>query len=67
MSLDLQMARARRKSDLPVKTCATCGRPMVWRKKWARVWDEVRYCSERCRRGRGVDEATQADRDAEGR
>jgi len=26
---------------------------MVWRKKWARTWDEVRYCSERCRR-RGV-------------
>ncbi|MCB4378929.1 DUF2256 domain-containing protein, partial [Synechococcus sp. MU1644] len=21
------------------------------RKKWAKVWDEVRYCSERCRRG----------------
>ena len=40
----------RKKSDLPTKTCAACGRPMVWRKKWARVWDEVRYCSERCRR-----------------
>ncbi|MBR9904718.1 MAG: DUF2256 domain-containing protein, partial [Gammaproteobacteria bacterium] len=20
------------------------------RRKWARCWDEVRYCSERCRR-----------------
>ena len=48
------MARARRKSDLPVKTCATCGKPMVWRRKWARVWDEVRYCSERCRRTRAT-------------
>lgn len=65
------MPDAHRKSDLPVKTCATCGRPMVWRRKWARVWDEVRYCSARCRRGarsgRGVDDTTGADRDANGR
>ena len=46
------MARARRKSELPVKTCAACGKPMTWRKKWAKTWDEVRYCSERCRRSR---------------
>ncbi|MBI6853863.1 DUF2256 domain-containing protein [Pseudomonas cichorii] len=39
-----------KKSELPVKTCATCGLPFTWRKKWARCWDEVRYCSERCRR-----------------
>ncbi|MBE0401730.1 DUF2256 domain-containing protein [Halomonas sp. FME1] len=32
------------------KTCALCQRPFAWRKKWARCWDEVRYCSERCRR-----------------
>ena len=44
----------RRKSDLPQKTCATCGRPFAWRKKWARVWDEVRYCSDRCRGARGA-------------
>ncbi|WP_341861692.1 DUF2256 domain-containing protein [Gymnodinialimonas sp. 57CJ19] len=42
-----------KKSDLPVKTCVTFGRPYAWRKKWAKVWDEVKYCSERCRRGRG--------------
>jgi len=61
------MPRAPRKSDLPIKTCATCGRPMVWRRKWARVWDEVRHCSERCRRNRktaGVDENGPAGRDA---
>ena len=39
----------RRKGDLPVKTCAVCGRPFVWRKAWAKVWDEVKYCSDRCR------------------
>ncbi|WP_149589025.1 DUF2256 domain-containing protein [Tabrizicola flagellatus] len=46
------MARMQKKADLPQKTCATCGRPFVWRKKWAKVWDEVRYCSDRCRDGR---------------
>ncbi|MFM8753701.1 MAG: DUF2256 domain-containing protein, partial [Phenylobacterium sp.] len=25
-------------------------RPFAWRKKWEKVWDEVKYCSERCRR-----------------
>ena len=34
----------------PTKTCVQCGRPFQWRKKWKAVWDEVRYCSERCRR-----------------
>jgi hypothetical protein len=38
------------KGDLPQKDCAACGRPFVWRKKWEKVWDEVRYCSDRCRR-----------------
>ncbi|MEJ2534715.1 MAG: DUF2256 domain-containing protein [Gammaproteobacteria bacterium] len=33
----------------PTKTCAVCGRPFEWRRKWADVWDEVRYCSKRCR------------------
>lgn len=42
--------KMRSKSDLPTKTCARCGRPFAWRKKWEKVWDEVRYCSDRCRR-----------------
>ncbi|PXW93672.1 hypothetical protein C7444_11841 [Sphaerotilus hippei] len=41
------------KAELPSKPCATCGRPMSWRRRWARVWDEVRHCSEACRRQRG--------------
>jgi hypothetical protein len=36
----------------PEKTCATCGRRLEWRKKWARDWDHVRYCSDRCRTSR---------------
>jgi len=39
----------RRKSDLPTKVCPVCGRPFAWRKKWERVWEEVKYCSDRCR------------------
>lgn len=38
------------KPHLPQKICAHCGRPFAWRRKWARSWAEVRYCSERCRR-----------------
>lgn len=40
------------KQALPRKPCAACGREMSWRRRWARTWDEVRYCSERCRRQR---------------
>lgn len=36
----------------PVKTCIVCERPFEWRRKWANCWDEVKYCSERCRRNR---------------
>ncbi|MDT7928138.1 DUF2256 domain-containing protein [Tepidimonas sp.] len=41
-----------RKPHLPTKICAVCGRPFAWRRKWARDWEQVRYCSERCRRQR---------------
>jgi hypothetical protein len=37
------------KSTLPEKTCMACGRPFAWRKKWARDWDNVKTCSERCK------------------
>ncbi|MCP4837266.1 MAG: DUF2256 and DUF3253 domain-containing protein [Phycisphaera sp.] len=40
------------KSPLPSRTCETCGRSFKWRKKWARDWDQVRYCSDGCRRHR---------------
>ena len=40
----------RRKQDLPEKVCESCGRPFAWRKKWVRVWDQVKYCSDACRR-----------------
>ena len=37
------------KADLPSKPCAACGRPFTWRKKWARDWEAVKFCSDRCR------------------
>jgi hypothetical protein len=37
------------KANLPTKTCATCGKPFSWRKKWEKVWDDVKYCSDKCR------------------
>jgi hypothetical protein len=40
------------KQYLPSKPCAACGRAMTWRKAWARNWDSVLYCSERCRKAR---------------
>ncbi|MCR9086205.1 MAG: DUF2256 domain-containing protein [Rhodobacteraceae bacterium] len=46
------MPRNVKKSNLPVKICVACRRPFSWRKKWARDWDQVRYCSARCRSGK---------------
>jgi len=48
------MPKMRKKSELPQKVCVTCGLPFTWRKKWARDWDSVRHCSDRCRRGKGT-------------
>jgi len=41
-----------KKPDLPTKLCPVCQRPFVWRKKWERCWDQVRYCSEKCRKAK---------------
>ena len=51
------MAKMRRKADLPTKVCATCGLSFAWRKKWARDWDNVRYCCERCRRNKSGEQS----------
>lgn len=37
-------------SEPEPRTCASCGRRIEWRRKWAEVWDEVRWCSDACRR-----------------
>lgn len=38
-----------KKSNLPEKICIRCGRAFSWRKKWEKAWDEVKYCSDKCR------------------
>ncbi|WP_083921246.1 DUF2256 domain-containing protein [Cytophaga aurantiaca] len=39
----------KKKRDFPTKICSTCQRAFTWRKKWEKVWDEVKYCSDKCR------------------
>ncbi|MDG5494247.1 MULTISPECIES: DUF2256 domain-containing protein [Azospirillaceae] len=46
------MPRGVAKADLPQKICAHCGRPFTWRRKWARDWEQVKYCSDACRQGK---------------
>ena len=45
----LNMSReAQTKNGFAPRICVTCGRPFEWRKKWARDWEKVLYCSQRC-------------------
>lgn len=44
-----------KKQHLPQKICVVCHRPFTWRKKWEAVWDEVKYCSDRCRANKQPD------------
>ncbi|WP_282032540.1 DUF2256 domain-containing protein [Winogradskyella eximia] len=43
-----------KKENLPTKMCLTCNRPFTWRKKWEKNWDNVKYCSEKCRRQKTI-------------
>ncbi|MDG1936310.1 MAG: DUF2256 domain-containing protein [Paracoccaceae bacterium] len=45
-----------KKKFLPIKTCVTCNRPFVWRKKWEKTWERVKYCSKRCAGARRIDQ-----------
>jgi len=40
------------KENLPQKICPVCQRPFSWRKKWEKVWEEVRFCSDKCRQSK---------------
>ncbi|MDG1155500.1 MAG: DUF2256 domain-containing protein [Paracoccaceae bacterium] len=42
--------KMQKKQNLPQKVCIVCQRPFFWRKKWEKVWDEVKYCSQKCKR-----------------
>lgn len=41
--------KMQKKQQLPSKICPSCGLAFSWRKKWARDWESVKYCSARCR------------------
>jgi hypothetical protein len=55
---------AHKKLTLPQKICATCSRPFAWRKKWARDWEQVKHCSDRCRATRNRQAMTGSERSA---
>jgi hypothetical protein len=38
-----------KKQNLQAKICIVCLRPFSWRKKLEKVWEEVKYCSDKCR------------------
>jgi len=40
---------AKIKNGFEPKICVSCNLPFEWRKKWAKNWTEVKYCSDRCR------------------
>jgi len=40
--------RAKIKNGFVPKICVTCGLPFEWRKKWAKNWENVKYCSKKC-------------------
>ena len=52
MGLAVTEKRPRRGNDrqaaLPRRVCVACGREFVWRKKWAKDWEQVKYCSKAC-------------------
>ncbi|MCU7616278.1 DUF2256 domain-containing protein [Chryseobacterium sp. PBS4-4] len=39
-------------ANLPSKICEVCRLPFNWRKKWKKNWNEVKYCSEKCRKSK---------------
>ncbi|MFC4097718.1 DUF2256 domain-containing protein [Euzebyella saccharophila] len=41
-----------KKLHLPTKLCPICDRPFTWRKKWEKDWDNIKYCSHKCRTSR---------------
>ena len=42
------------KSKLDQKVCVTCKRLFSWRKKWKKNWEDVKYCSVKCKKLKAV-------------
>ncbi|MBF8150926.1 DUF2256 domain-containing protein [Winogradskyella sp. F6397] len=43
-----------KKENLPSKLCPVCQRPFAWRKKWERDWEDVKYCSDKCKKQKTI-------------
>lgn len=41
--------KMKKKANFSTKICPVCQRPFAWRKKWENCWEEVKYCSKKCR------------------
>nr|WP_200954903.1 MULTISPECIES: DUF2256 domain-containing protein [unclassified Rhizobium] len=48
------MPKMIKKSELPTKKCASCGLSFTWRRKWAKNWNDVKFCSDRCRHSKSI-------------
>jgi hypothetical protein len=38
--------------NLPSKVCESCGRLIEYRKKWSKNWEQIKYCSDECRKNK---------------
>lgn len=38
-----------KKLNLPEKICNKCKKIFNWRKKWERDWDNISFCSKKCK------------------
>ncbi len=38
------------RTNRPQKSCLSCGRSFTWRKSFAKNWEDVKYCSNTCRK-----------------
>lgn len=41
-------------SNQQTKVCVICGRKIEMRKKWIKNWEQIKYCSEKCRRSKNT-------------
>ncbi|MED5475308.1 MAG: DUF2256 domain-containing protein [Candidatus Neomarinimicrobiota bacterium] len=43
-----------KKKNLPYKFCNKCNLIFYWRKKWRKNWENVKYCSNKCRSNKNM-------------
>lgn len=48
------MPKGIKKENLSEKICIVCKRIFKWRKKWEKVWGNVKYCSKKCQNNKSL-------------